>query len=141
LKQYWNYWNEAHAYHHTASSALHCALHEGLRVIAADGLDATFARYRSNAERLWAGLEEIGVRPFVPKEYHLPSLTTASVPPKVDPHHVRARLLHQYNIEIAAGVGALRDQVWRIGLMGYSSRPENITLFLAALNEFIRGSA
>lgn len=54
LKQYWNYWNEAHAYHHTASSALHYALHEGLRVIAADGLDATFARYRSNAERLWA---------------------------------------------------------------------------------------
>ena len=41
---------------------------------------------------------------------------------------------------IAAGFGALKDQVWRIGMMGYSSRKENITLFLAALREFLRGN-
>jgi alanine-glyoxylate transaminase/serine-glyoxylate transaminase/serine-pyruvate transaminase len=59
----------------------------------------------------------------------------------VDPHRVRAQLLDRYNIEIAAGFGTPKDQVWRIGLMGYSSRPENVTLFLAALNELIRGLA
>jgi alanine-glyoxylate transaminase / serine-glyoxylate transaminase / serine-pyruvate transaminase len=46
-------------------------------------------------------------------------------------------LLNEYNIEIAAGFGSLKDQVWRIGLMGYSSRKENITLFLAALEELL----
>jgi alanine-glyoxylate transaminase/serine-glyoxylate transaminase/serine-pyruvate transaminase len=138
LKLYWNYWNESHAYHHTASSALHCALHEALRMIAADGLDTTWARYRANAELLWAGLEDMGVRPFVPKEYRLPSLTTARVPENAHPHEIRARLLEKYNIEVAAGFGSLKDQVWRIGLMGYSSRPENVTLFLAALSQLLR---
>jgi alanine-glyoxylate transaminase/serine-glyoxylate transaminase/serine-pyruvate transaminase len=138
LKLYWDYWNEAHAYHHTASAVLHYALHEGLRVIAGDGLERTFARHRSNAESLWSGLEELGVAPFVPREYRLPSLTTARVPPGVDAQLVRRQLLEQFNIEIATGLGALRDKVWRIGLMGYSSRAENIKLLLAALGELVR---
>ena len=137
LKQYANYWGGTHGYHHTASSSLHFGLYEGLRVLAEEGLDQAFARYRANAEILWNGLEEIGVRPFIPVEYRLPSLTTARVPDGIDAHNVRSRLLNEYNIEIAGGFGALKDQVWRIGLMGYSSRRENITLLLAALNQLI----
>jgi len=137
LEHYWNYWNEAHAYHHTASAALHYALHEGLRVIAEEGLEATFARHRANAELLWTGLERLGASPFVPVDYRLPSLTTARVPAGCDPQKIRARLLEEYGIEIAAGFGALKDQVWRIGLMGYSSRPENISAFLDALGELL----
>jgi len=138
LKLYAGYWGGAHAYHHTASSSLHFGLREGLRVIAEEGLEDGFARLRSNAEQLWRGLEEIGAPPFIPIEYRLPSLTTARVPPGVDPHGIRARLLKDYNIEIAGGFGPLKDQVWRIGLMGYSSRRENITLFLAALQELLK---
>jgi alanine-glyoxylate transaminase/serine-glyoxylate transaminase/serine-pyruvate transaminase len=137
LNLYANYWGGAHGYHHTASSALHFGLLEGLRVIAEDGLDATFSRYRANAEELWKGLAGIGVKPFIPFAYRLPPLTTAEVPEGIDPHKVRARLLSEFNIEIAGGFGALKDRVWRIGLMGYSSRRENITLLLAALNELI----
>ncbi len=48
---------------------------------------------------------------------------------------MRAQLLSEYNIEIAGGFGALKDKVWRIGLMGYSSRRENIAVLLAALKE------
>jgi alanine-glyoxylate transaminase/serine-glyoxylate transaminase/serine-pyruvate transaminase len=140
LRLYSDYWNGAHVYHHTASSSLHFALHEGLQVIADDGLDHTFARYHLNAELLWLGLEQRGVMPFIPVEYRLPPLTTAVVPPGIDPDRVRARLLNEYNIEIAAGFGALRDKVWRIGLMGYSSRRENVTLFLAALEDLIKHS-
>jgi alanine-glyoxylate transaminase/serine-glyoxylate transaminase/serine-pyruvate transaminase len=55
----------------------------------------------------------------------------------VDAHRLRLRLLEEYNIEIAAGFGALRDTVWRIGLMGYSSRRENVTLLLAAMRELL----
>ena len=138
LQGYANYWMGAHAYHHTASASLHYALTEGLRVLTEEGLDRAFARYRLNSELLWQGLEEIGASPFIPLEYRLPPLTTARVPAGVDPHQVRARLLNDYNIEIAAGFGALKDQVWRIGLMGYSSRRENVTLFLGALRELLK---
>lgn len=141
LKLYAAYWQDPHAYHHTASSALHLGLHEGLRIIAADGLEATHERYRRNARILWAGLEEQGVPPFIPLEYRLPSLTTARVPAGVQPHQLRAQLLDRYNIEIASGFGALREQVWRIGLMGYSSREENVLLFLAALEKLLKGRA
>lgn len=137
LKGYAAYWGDGHTYHHTASATLHYALREALQLLAEEGLENAFARYRANAEILWQGLEEIGARPFIPIEYRLPPLTTAHVPLGVDPHEIRARLLNEYNIEIAAGFGLLKDKVWRIGLMGYSSRKENITLFLSALKSLL----
>ena len=138
LKLYSSYWGDPHTYHHTASSSLHFGLREGLRIICEDGLENTFQRYRANAQLLWDGLDEISVHPFIPIEYRLPPLTTARVPQGIDPHKVRGQLLNEYNIEIAAGFGTLKDQVWRIGLMGYSSRKENILLLLAAMQELIR---
>jgi alanine-glyoxylate transaminase/serine-glyoxylate transaminase/serine-pyruvate transaminase len=138
LQAYANYWMGAHTYHHTASANLHYALSEGLRVIVEEGLDNTFARLRNNSERLWLGLEDLDMPLFIPLEYRLPPLTTAEVPTGVDPHQIRARLLNEYNIEIAAGFGALKDRVWRIGLMGYSSRRENVTLLLGAMRELLK---
>jgi alanine-glyoxylate transaminase/serine-glyoxylate transaminase/serine-pyruvate transaminase len=137
LKQYVNYW-EKHGYHHTASASLHYALREALRMIYEEGLDNVYTRMRKNAELLWDGLSAIDVSPFIPIEYRLPPLTTARVPEGVKPHKLRAKLLSEYNIEIAGGFGALKDDVWRIGLMGYSSSKENITLFLAAMEELLR---
>lgn len=138
LALYAAYWNGAHAYHHTAGSSLHFALHEGLQIIAETGLDETFARQRAVAELLWKGLEQRDLQPFIPLAYRLPPLTTARVPSGVDPHSIRSRLLSEYNIEIAAGFGSLKDQVWRIGLMGYSSQKEYVTLFLAALDDLLK---
>jgi alanine-glyoxylate transaminase/serine-glyoxylate transaminase/serine-pyruvate transaminase len=137
LQAYANYWMGPHAYHHTASANLHYALAEGLRVIVEEGSENTFARLRSNSELLWRGLEELDMPPFIPLAYRLPPLTTAQVPAGVDPHQIRTRLLNEYNIEIAAGFGSLKDKVWRIGLMGYSSRRENVTLLLGALRELL----
>jgi alanine-glyoxylate transaminase/serine-glyoxylate transaminase/serine-pyruvate transaminase len=135
LKLYANYWGGAHGYHHTASSNLHYALCEALRILLDEGLEQAFARFRSNSEMLWAGLEQLGATPFIPLAYRLPPLTTAQVPDGIDPHAVRAHLLNEHNIEIAAGFGALKDKVWRIGLMGYSSRSENVSLLLDTLKK------
>jgi alanine-glyoxylate transaminase/serine-glyoxylate transaminase/serine-pyruvate transaminase len=138
LNQYEAYWTGAHAYHHTASASLHYALYEALQLIFEAGLEPTFERLRRNAELLWAGLEELEAPPFIPLEYRLPPLTTACVPAGVDPHPLRQKLLTDYNIEIAAGFGSLKDKVWRIGLMGYSSRPENVEALLTALKALLK---
>jgi len=45
--------------------------------------------------------------------------------------------LNDYNLEIGAGLGTLAGQVWRIGLMGYTSQKENIVLCLAALKKVL----
>ncbi len=40
-------------------------------------------------------------------------------------------------LEIGSGLGALKDKVWRIGLMGHSARRESVALLLAALRDLL----
>jgi alanine-glyoxylate transaminase/serine-glyoxylate transaminase/serine-pyruvate transaminase len=134
------YWSEAPAYHHTAPISLAYALREALRLALEEGLTARFDRHRSNALRLWQGLEELDLPLLVPEAVRLPSLSTPKLRPGIDDAAVRRRLLNDYNIEIAGGFGPLAGTIWRIGLMGHSSRPENVVTLLAALREILRRS-
>jgi alanine-glyoxylate transaminase/serine-glyoxylate transaminase/serine-pyruvate transaminase len=131
------YWGDARTYHHTAPVSMNYALREALRLVVEEGLEARFVRHQANAELLWAGLEDLDLPLLVPKELRLPTLTTPKLPPSVDDLAVRKALLNEYNIEIAGGFGPLAGQVWRIGLMGYSSRKENVLLLLSALKEIL----
>lgn len=136
LKTYWL--GETRAYHHTMSSNMIYALREGLRLVAEEGLENRWARHQKMAERFWEGLAEIGLSCHVENpELRIPSLTTVRVPEGVDAKAVTSRLLNEYNIEIAGGFSQLAGQVWRVGLMGYNSRPENVMLLLAALKEVL----
>jgi alanine-glyoxylate transaminase / serine-glyoxylate transaminase / serine-pyruvate transaminase len=131
------YWGKEHAYHHTVSGSMVYGLREGLRLVLEEGLEQRFARHRANAEQLWAGLENLDLALHVPVEHRLPTLTTVRVDELGDEAQIRARLRDEYNIEIAGGFGPLKGQIWRIGLMGFSSRRENVTLLLAALREIL----
>jgi alanine-glyoxylate transaminase/serine-glyoxylate transaminase/serine-pyruvate transaminase len=138
LDQVVKYWGKERTYHHTAPINMNYALREALRLVAEEGLEARFARHSRHAALLWAGLEKMGLKPFVPLAWRLPSLTTVEIPASVeDEAKVRQRLLNEYNIEIAGGLGPLKGKVWRIGLMGFSSRLENITLLLSALKAIL----
>ena len=132
------YWGPERVYHHTLSATLVYALREGLRLVAEEGLEARWTRHRANAEYLWEGLAELDLVPFVPPSHRLPTLTTVRVPAGVDEAGVRVRLRDDYGIEIGAGLGPLKGQVWRVGLMGYASRRANVTLLLGALSEILR---
>jgi alanine-glyoxylate transaminase/serine-glyoxylate transaminase/serine-pyruvate transaminase len=134
------YWDPPHAYHHTAPISTHYALREGLRLVAEEGLQPRFDRHRLNAERLWEGLEALDLPLFIPPPWRLPTLTTPQLPPTVDDAAVRRRLLHEFNIEIAGGFGPLQGKIWRIGLMGFSSRLENVLLLLSALEHILHHS-
>lgn len=131
------YWGRERTYHHTAPISANYGLYEGLRIVAEEGLEARWERHLQNARLLWQGVEALGLSLHVPEAHRLPSLTTVRVPDGVDEARVRARLLHEYNIEIGGGLGELKGKVWRVGLMGFASRRENVTLFLAALRELL----
>jgi alanine-glyoxylate transaminase/serine-glyoxylate transaminase/serine-pyruvate transaminase len=132
------YWGEERSYHHTAPITSNFAIHEGLRIVAEEGLENRWQRHRRNAELLWSGLEKLGLALHVPVDYRLPTLTTVHVPEGVSDVQIRSKLLSDYNIEIGGGLGELKGKVWRIGLMGYSSRPENVLLLLAALERLLK---
>ena len=131
------YWGRERTYHHTAPISANFGLYEGLRLVAEEGLEKRWARHQRNAELLWEGLEALDLRPHVPQPYRLPTLTTVRLPQGFDELALRKRLLQEYNIEIAGGLGELAGKVWRIGLMGYSSRRENVALLLAALERLL----
>jgi len=133
-----HYWGDERTYHHTAPISMNFAIREALRLVQEEGLEARYLRHRTNSELLWDGLEELGLQLVVPLEHRLPSLTTIAVPEGVKEVEVRKRLLDEYNIEIAGGLGAFKGKVWRIGLMGYSSRRENVVLLISALSRLLR---
>lgn len=132
------YWGKERTYHHTAPVSANFALYESLRLVAEEGLEARWERHRTNAEMLWEGLQDLGLELHVPQEHRLVSLTTVRVPQGVDEVGVRTRLMQDYNIEIAGGLGELKGKIWRVGLMGYSSRQENVLALLGALERLLR---
>ncbi|MBP8001651.1 MAG: alanine--glyoxylate aminotransferase family protein [Chloroflexi bacterium] len=132
-----NYWGESRTYHHTAPINMNYALREALRLVAEEGLAARWARHQATAELFWNELAGLGLVCHVEKEYRLPSLTTVCIPEGVDGKAVTGRLLNEFNIEIAGGLGELAGKVWRIGLMGANSKPENVYRLLDALRRVL----
>jgi alanine-glyoxylate transaminase/serine-glyoxylate transaminase/serine-pyruvate transaminase len=131
------YWSKERVYHHTPSTTLHYGFREGLRLVLEEGLEHRWVRHRRIAEYLFEKMDNLGVRCLVKKENRLPSLTTILVPEGVDDASVRTKLREAYNIDIAGGFGPLKGKIWRVGLMGFSSRRENVTLLAEALREIL----
>jgi alanine-glyoxylate transaminase/serine-glyoxylate transaminase/serine-pyruvate transaminase len=124
-------------YHHTAPISMIYALHAGLGVLLEEGLEAAWARHLACGAALQTGLEKLGFRLFAAEDHRLPELTTAWVPEGVDEADLRRRLLEHYGIEVGGGLGPYAGKVWRIGCMGHTARPRNVTLLLAALSELL----
>lgn len=132
------YWGQERFYHHTAPISMIYALREALRIVAEEGLEARWARHELNARAFLAGCEAMGLRPFAQEGHRLPSLITLRIPEGVDDVAVRQFLLREYKIEIGGGLGPVKGQIWRVGLMGYNSNRLNITLALTALAEALK---
>lgn len=135
LMQYWS--GDARAYHHTAPTNMFFALQEGLKILFEEGLDDVYARHQLHHRALVAGLEAMGLSLFVDPSIRLPQLNAVNIPEGVDDATVRKTLLNDYNIEIGGGLGSLKGRVWRVGIMGYSARRENVVTFLAALESVL----
>ncbi len=131
------YWSGAgkRTYHHTAPVNSLYALHEALLLLQQEGLEHAWQRHRLMHEKLKQGLEQLGFQFVVAEPYRLPQLNAIYVPEGIEEAKVRSHLLNEYNLEIGAGLGALAGKAWRIGVMGYGARSENIALCLRALEE------
>lgn len=121
------------AYHHTAPVNAIYGLHEGLRLLQEEGLEASWKRHASNARKLWAGLEALGIQLVVPEGERLPPLTLLQIPAGIDDAAFRKYLLEAHSLEIGAGLGKFAGQCWRIGLMGHGSNDAAIARCLKAL--------
>ncbi|MEP0878554.1 alanine--glyoxylate aminotransferase family protein [Funiculus sociatus GB2-M2] len=131
------YWGQERTYHHTAPINLYYALREALRLIAEEGIENSWMRHQKNVEYLWEGLEDLGLTMHVEREFRLPTLTTVCIPEGLDGKAIARQLLMEHNIEIGGGLGELAGKVWRVGLMGFNSRPESVDSLLEALRQVL----
>lgn len=127
-----------HKYHHTASATMLYALREGLALIHEEGLENRWERHRRNHQAFVAGIEALGLQMHVAEGRRLWTLNTPRVPEGIDDARIRQKLLSEDGIEIAGGFGPLAGKVFRIGLMGTSSTPENVLLILEKLEQALR---
>jgi alanine-glyoxylate transaminase/serine-glyoxylate transaminase/serine-pyruvate transaminase len=121
-----DYWfaDGPRAYHHTAPINMIYALHEGLRIVQEEGLEARWGRHERAHEALRSAFEILGFTRIAPAGEQLSSLLAVRVPEAIDEAGVRGALLREHGIEVSGGLGPLAGQAWRIGVMGEGAQPE-----------------
>lgn len=142
LSLLFQYWGEEgglreRAFHHTAPIASIYGIHEALRLILAEGLEARWARHQAAHEALMQGFGRLGLSLFTPATNRAPTINVVSVPPGIDEAKVRSRLLDS-GVEIGGGLGALAGKVWRVGVMGCNAQLPRVERFLGAFEAALR---
>ena len=128
-----SYWGQERVYHHTAPISMNYALHEALRLVLLEGLENRWRRHEQNHLLLRDGLKALGLKIVSQQNHQLWQLNAIGVPEGADEAAVRKRVLNDFGIEIGAGLGPLKGKIWRVGLMGETSKRENVETFLSAL--------
>jgi len=133
------YWIENNrSYHHTAPILLIYALREALRLLYEEGLEVRWQRHIKNAEALISGLEALGLEIHAEKQYRCPAIVAVRIPDGIKDQNVRRTLFEEFNITISGGLGRLKGELWRIGLMGINSCERNVILVLEALERALK---
>jgi alanine-glyoxylate transaminase / serine-glyoxylate transaminase / serine-pyruvate transaminase len=131
------YWGSERVYHHTAPISMNYALHEALRMVLEEGLEKAWARHRQVHETFVREMHKLELEPAVAEAVRAPMINAVKIPEGVDDPKVRQRLYDDFDIEIGAGLGPLKGKIWRVGLMGYGSRVENVEILSKALKQLI----
>jgi alanine-glyoxylate transaminase/serine-glyoxylate transaminase/serine-pyruvate transaminase len=127
------YWVKR-GYHHTISTPMVYALHEALRVIDEETMEARSARHARVHGEFVAAIGELGLSLLPPEGERLWTLNTVRIPERVtDEAKVRIALRDTHGIEIGAGLGPLAGKIWRVGLMGAGATSENVQRLVTAL--------
>lgn len=133
LSQLQDYWSSERLNHHTEATSMLYGLHEGLRILLQEGLEARFQRHLVNERALVAGIQGMGLQLYGDMSSKLPVVTCITIPEGIDGESVRSMLLNDFSIEIASSFGPLKGQIWRIGTMGFSCQRKNVLHVLGAL--------
>ncbi len=131
------YWSSERVYHHTAPISMNYALHEALRIVLEEGLQASWQRHRRVHEFFIREMRKLELEIAVAESIRAPMVNAIKIPDGVDDAKVRQRLYEEFNIEIGAGLGPLKGKIWRVGLMGHGAREENVELLAKALRQMI----
>jgi alanine-glyoxylate transaminase/serine-glyoxylate transaminase/serine-pyruvate transaminase len=131
LEDYWI--TRPPTYHHTLASPMLFGMHEALREVLEEGLEARWARHDEAGRYLQDKIRERGMTLVADPDHQLAQLTAVHVPEGVDGKEVQLRMLREHGIEIGGGLPGA-PAMWRIGLMGTNATIETADRVLEALD-------
>lgn len=117
-----NFWHKG-SYHYTAPVSGVLALHEALRLICLEGLQARFQRHERCSRALQKGVQAMGLKLFIPEESRLNSVIGIEAPEAVSNRDICATMSEKYQVEISGSFGL---PIVRIGQMGEQCRAQNL---------------
>ncbi|MFZ2257744.1 MAG: alanine--glyoxylate aminotransferase family protein [Clostridiaceae bacterium] len=109
------------------------AVDESLKMIFEEGYDNVLARHEANTQRLINGVKELGYG-ILPVEEAAASRTLTAVTAKGQAKNI-VEFLEREGIIVNGGLGALAEDMFRVGIMGYVL-PEDVDAFLSVLAKF-----
>uniref|UniRef100_A0A3Q3X9L7 Alanine--glyoxylate aminotransferase n=1 Tax=Mola mola TaxID=94237 RepID=A0A3Q3X9L7_MOLML len=137
-----NYWGcdgkPARIYHHTGPVSGFFALRESLAILAEKGLEESWKKHKEVAAYLYRGLEDLGVKLFIPDRVRLPSVTTIAIPEGYQWRELLSYIMKHHQMEMTGGLGPSMDMVIRIGLMGYNCEKRNADMALNAFADALK---
>ncbi|MEM2025499.1 MAG: alanine--glyoxylate aminotransferase family protein [Desulfurococcaceae archaeon] len=93
------------------------ALYSSLKRLEQEGIESRYMRHRVLADAVQKGLEAIGLKLVAEEPYRAHTVTAVYLPEGVEWGKFYSEV-HARNIEIAGGLGGLRDKIFRVGHMG-----------------------
>jgi aspartate aminotransferase-like enzyme len=90
---------------------------EGLRLMAAEGIEAVFARHEACAAAARAGLTALGFQLFADPAFASKTVTAATVPEGLDWKAFNAEVKRR-GVVLAGGQGKLTGKIFRLGHLG-----------------------
>jgi len=94
------------------------ALQEATKQVLQEGLEERFRRHKIFAKAFRAAMRALGLRVLAAEEEAASTMTVVYYPEGIDDVKFRAKLLNDYGITVAGGLGQLKGQVFRVGHMG-----------------------
>jgi alanine-glyoxylate transaminase / serine-glyoxylate transaminase / serine-pyruvate transaminase len=140
-----NTWREAidvdsswgHPHPTSMPTSVIVALRRALTMALEEGLETRYRRHAEAAKAVRDGYKSMGLDVFTDPKFFSNTVSVGVVDPKWD-LTFRKRLVSEYNIMIAGGLGPLRGKVIRVGTMGASARAEKVQVALAAMERVLK---
>jgi len=118
----------------TPALPLFYALDEALKMIREEGLEARFRRHETCAKAFYAAFEALNLQPYPSEKVRSNTVIAINGPSGVDNARVRQVMKERYKVEIAGGMGKIKQLIFRIGCMGIVSEAETLTTVSAFEN-------
>lgn len=137
--EYRRRWPGWHPYPTTLPTNNIVALHQALRQIFEEGVDAHFESIARAARRVRDGMAELGFTLFPEPDYAAPMVSALkNRPDGIDLDKMLVYLLRKRRIMVSGGIADLHGRIFRVGHMGRARTPEYTEALLEGTRAYLR---